>query len=292
MIQNDAAILSHYIENWDRKLKDYISKLEDKIISRKILPTRKIGADVMYDIVTRYDRVGAGAQIMAKGAVPKGSRLDATSETYQMYQILDGFLIHEKDIKLDKDLKPRQLEIILNNIHRAENILTIQGNALHNIDGLQTIVPSANQLSASDKWDRTGASTPEYYNDILDMMNAMDSDFEPRWLVGNRVDLNQLFWLSDDTKQPVWKQIASLFGKSATDPTSSWMVPCGDLTLPKGKVYMLPWDMEAAELVISENPTLRAIPQQRGGNYPIEMYEWLTTEWHEADAFVELNVDP
>lgn len=292
MIANDAAILSHFIENWEKQLKDYISKLEDKVISRKILPTRKIGADAMYDVVERFDRTGAGAQIMAKGAVPKGSGLDATSETYQMYQLLDGFLIHEKDMKLDPKLKGRQVEIILNNIHRAENILVCQGNAQHNISGLQTIVPGANQLNATDKWDRTGSNPPEYYNDMLDSINAMDSDFEPRWIIGNRTDLNQLYWLSDDTKQPVWKQIAALFGKRETDPMDSWMCSVGDLTLPTGKVYIAPWDNQAAELVISENPTMRAISQQRGGNYPIEMFEWLTTEWHEPDAFVELNVNP
>ena len=125
---------------------------------------------------------------------------------------------------------------------------------------------------------------------MLDCLNATDQDWEPRWLVGNRFDLNQLYWLSDDTKQPVWKQIAALFGKRETDPMDSWMVACGDGTLPKGKVYIMPHDPEVAEIVISENPTLRAIPQQRGGNYPIEMYEWLSMEFHEPTAFVELDV--
>lgn len=292
MITNDAAILERMIENWEKELKDYISKLEDKIISRKLLPTRKAGADVMYDIVTRYDRTGAGAQIMAKGAVPKGSGVDATTETHMLYQLLDGFLIHEKDMKLDPKLKGRELEIVLNNIHRAENILVCQGSEPHGINGLQGIVPGGNKLNAGDKWDRTGSATTDYYSDMLDCINAVDPDFEPRWIIGNRFDLNQLYWLSDDTKQPVWKQIASLFGKRETDPMDSWMISVGDATLPKGKVYIAPYDPSAAELVISENPTLRAIPQQRGGNYPIEMYEWLTTEWHEPDAFVELNVNP
>jgi len=262
--------------------------LEDKIISRKIFPVRKVGADVMYDVVQRYDRTGEGAQIMAKGAVPKGSGLDATSVTYTIYQLIDGFLLHEKDLKLDPKVKTRELEIILNNIHRAENILSIQGNAIHNIDGVATIVPAGNQLNTLGIWDGSG-STKQFYNDILRMRQAMDPDFKPAFLLGNDTTLLYLMQLSDDTKQPIWKQIAALFGKTETDPIDSWMISCGDLTLAAGKVYMLPHDNRAGELIISENPTMRALPQQRGGNYPIEMYEWLTMEFHEPDTYVELD---
>lgn len=291
MLANDAAILERMIENWEKKLPKYISKLEDKMISRLIMPTRKVDADVMIDIVTNYERVGEGAQIMAKGAVPKGSGSEATSTPHPIYQLLDGFQIHEKDMKLDPELKARDVEIVLNNIHRAENVLVTQGNSLHNITGI-TDAAAANTNGVATRtavWS-TPASA-KYYDDILSMLNLMDGDFEPRYLVGNRLDLNRLYSLSDDTKQPVWKQISSLFGKTETDPMKSWMVSCGPLTLPIGKVYMIPYDNMAAELVISENPAIRAISQQRGGNYPIEMHEWLTTEFHENDAFVELTVN-
>ena len=291
MLANDAAILNRMIENWTKELPNYISKLEDKIISRQILPVRKVGADVMIDVVTAYERTGAGAQIMAKGAVPKGSGVDATPIPHNIYQLLDGFLIHEKDMKLDPKLKQRELEIVLNNIHRAENILSIQGNATHNIPGIVTAAQANTngQVASTAPWDKSGAA-PEYYNDVLKTLNKMDSDFEPRFMIGNRLDLNQLNTLSADTKQPVWKQIAALFGKNDTDSKKSWMISCGALTLPKGKVYVIPHDNMAAELVISENPALRAISMQRGGNFPIEMFEWLTTEFHENNAFVEIDV--
>lgn len=288
---NDVAILQHQIEIWKKELLNYISRLEDKIISRQILPVRKEPANVIFDNVTHYDRTGAGAQIMAKGSVPKGSRIDATSVQFEIVQILDGFLIHEKDIKLDPKLKTRELEIILNNIHRAENILAINGNTLHSIVG----ITGAAALNANGVANRTAVwtspTTAKYYNDLLAACNLMDTDFEPRWLIGNSSDLRQLQHLSDDTKQPIWKQCASLFGKTETDPMRSWMVPCGDLTLAAGKVYLLPHDNKAGEFVVSENPTLRQISQQRGGNYPIEMYEWVTPEIHNNDAFVELTVN-
>lgn len=288
MIENDAAILQHFIENWERELPDYLSKLEDKIVSRQILPTRKVGADVMIDEVVTYDRTGAGAQIMAKGAVPKGSGLVASHTPYKIYQLLDGFLIHEKDLKLDPKLKSRDVEIVLKNLIRAENIVSIQGDTAHDIPGVTTEVPVGNQLKCKGKWDGS-ATAPTIYNDVLKMYQAMDPDRDPRWLLGNKSTTSWLYTLSDDTKQPIWKQVAAIFGKTENDPPESWLVQVGDLTLTAGKVYMLPHDMDAGELVISENATMRPLPQQRGGNFPIEMYEWLTVEIHKPDAYVELD---
>ncbi|RLI81566.1 MAG: hypothetical protein DRP01_10780, partial [Archaeoglobales archaeon] len=164
MIQGDAQTLQHKIEQWKKKLPDYISKLEDSIISRKILPVRKIGADVMWDNVEHFDRTGEGAQILAKGAVPKGSGSVATYVPFQMYQIVDGFKIHEKDLKLDAEVKSRNLEIILNNIHRKENILTIAGDTPHNIKGIVGAA-AANTLGQATRtavW--TNPAAARYYD--------------------------------------------------------------------------------------------------------------------------------
>jgi len=291
MLMNDADILQHNIEQWKKQLPDYISKLEDQIVSRKIMPVRKVGAEIQWDNVEHFDRTGEGAQILAKGAVPKGSGSVATNVPFQMYQIIDSFKIHEKDLKLDPKLKGRNMEIILNNIHRKENILAINGDIKHNIKGLT----GAAAANTNGTVNRTAVwSTPasaKYYDDLLATLDKMDSDYEPRWLLGNRTDLNKLMTLSDDTKQPVWKQIASLFGKTENDPMKSWMVPLSTTQLAAGKVYTCASDPAAAELVISENPTLRALGQAPGGNWPIEMYEWLNVEVHDDNAFVQLTVN-
>lgn len=289
MIANDAEILQHFIENWEKELPDFIDKLEDKVVARKVWPTRKVGEDVMIDVVVRYDRTGAGAKIMAKGSVPAGSGSVATPVYHQIFQLLDGFKIHEKDMKLDPKLKNRDVEIVLGNLNRAENYIGINGDAQHNIPGITTDIPGANQLNTLGTW-AGGGSAVQYYNDIKRMRAAMKAGIRPAWLIGNDSDLVQLLSLSDDTKQPVWQQIATLFGKKATDPMDSWMMELGDETLAAGKVYMAPYDPEMGEMVISENPKMRAIAQQEGGNYPIEMYEWLTFEKHEVTAYVELDV--
>lgn len=287
---NDAAIPQHKIEQWKKEIPDYLSKIEDKIVSRMVLNVRKIDESIEWDHVEHYDRTGEGAQIVAKGQPPKGSGSVATEVPFQMFQILDGFKIHEKDIKFDKKLKSRDMQIILGNIHRKENIMALRGDAPHGIKGI-TGAAAANpngQATVTTPWSTVASAT--YYNDIMVATDLMDTDFEPRWLIGNRLDLNKLNVLSDDTKQPVWKQIAALFGKTEQESKKSWMVPCGPLTMPQGKVYLCAQGPDAAELVISENPSLRPLPMQPGGNYPVEIYEWLNVEIHEDAAFVELDV--
>ncbi len=288
---NDAAILQHSIEQWKREIPDYVSKLEDKIISRKIVETRKVGAEIMWDHITHYERTGEGAQILAKGSTPKGSGSEATDIPFEMFQICDAFKINQKDLHLDPKLKSRDMNIILKNIHRKENIMAIRGDAATNIVGI-TGAAAANPngvASRTDVW--TSPTTAKYYNDILAMDDLLDPEFEFRWLVGNKLDLNKMNHLSDDTKQPIWKQIASLFGKSEADPKNSWQMPVGNLTLPQGKVYAIAQDEDAAEFVISENPALRELAMESGGNIPIEMFEWVRMEIHKNAAFVELTVN-
>lgn len=292
MIGNDAQILQHFVENWTKVIPKFVSKLEDKIISRKVLPVRTVGADIAFDIVQEYDRTGNGAEIVSKGTPPKGSGSEAEDVPFKIYQILDGFDIHEKDLKLDPKLKERNLNILLKNIHRRENIVSLQGSTSHNIGG---IVPAAQAntngvIADSDiagSWDGSGTNR-DIYNDLLLGNNKLDPERDARWLIGNKKDLNWLFAKDDDNRAPFWKSVCTLFGKFPTDPLDSWMVTCGDLTLPQGQVYIACHDDEAGELIISENPTLRALSQQRGGNYPIEMYEWMTVEIHDNDGFVQV----
>lgn len=287
----DAAILTNKIEQWKKEIPDFLSKIEDQIISRKILPTRKVGAEIQFDNVTHYDRTGEGAQILAKGAVHKGSGSVATSVQFEMFQIMDSFKIHQKDMHHDPKLKSRDIQIILKNIHRKENILALAGDTAHNILGIAGAAAANTNGVATRTAIWTAPATAKYYDDVLSCMDLLDTNMDAKWILGNKLDLNKMDHLSDDTKQPIWKQIASLFGKSENDPKSSWQVPVGNLTLPRGKVYVITQDPDAAEFVISENPTLREIGIQQGGNYPIEMFEWVGTEFHNNDGFVELTVN-
>ncbi|KAB3541833.1 MAG: hypothetical protein C5617_009105 [ANME-2 cluster archaeon] len=90
MIKNDAAIIEHFVEAWEREIVDYVERYKDNMTARNVLPVRNVGADIAIDVVTNYDRTGPGAQIVAKGAVPDSMGLKATDTKHDIFQISTG----------------------------------------------------------------------------------------------------------------------------------------------------------------------------------------------------------
>ena len=287
----DQAILQRVAENYEKEIPKYIEKLEDKIISRLILPVRPVDEDIEFDVVTEYDRTGAGASFVAKGVAPKGSGVVGEEVPYRLFQALDGYKVHEKDMKVDKQLKNRKQQVVINNMQRFENYVSINGDAATGVPGIATMAAlNPNGVVASGDlvgaWDGSGTNR-DIYEDLLLADGKLDGDFEARFLVGNKVDIN---WLKAKNTQedPFYKNIASLFGKSDKDPMKDWAISVGPKTLAPGKVYMIAHDDEAAEFVVGEDRKVRPIAQQPGGNFPIEVYSWWTIESHDNAAFVEI----
>lgn len=286
---NDQAILQRLVENYEKQIPEYFERLEDKIVSRVILPVRTVGDDVAIDVVEHIDRTGTGTQFIAKGTVPKGSGIEASEIPHILYQAMDGFMINEKDLSLDKQIKTRKLKVVLANMQRFENKVSINGDTDRTIPGIATLA-AANPngtITAQGTWDGS-ASARDIYDDLLGARGKMDGDYEPRFLIGERTDMNWLRAL-DSERKPFWHMVSSLFGKTPQDPMNSWAIEVGPKTLSPGFVYMATYDDEAAEFVISEDHKVRQIPQQRGGNYPIEVYSWYTIEGHDNKGFVQIK---
>ena len=79
-----------------------------------------------------------------------------------------------------------------------------------------------------------------------------------------------------------------LFGHTADTPLDKWVIEVEEYLSP-GKVYMTALNPKASELVISEDRKVRSIPLQPGGEYPVEIYSWLTFEEHDNKGFVEIE---
>lgn len=288
---NDAQILQHMVENWTKEIPDWIKGLENKIVGRVILPTRNVGADVLFDIVSKFARTGEGAQILAKGVPPKGSSFDASSVPWEMFQVMDGFSINQKDIELYPKIKPNHMGLVMKSINRRENITAVAGDPLRNILGIKGAAElnTAGVFSAiKGPWNGSGAKR-DIYEDLVNASDYMSTKFTPRFLVGNKRDMKYLMHrVADQMKEKFWQECGPVFDRAETD--RSWMISVADEVLPTGHVYMIPYDDEAAEFVISENPTVRPIPLQPGGNYPIEVYEWIALEMHNNDAFVKIKI--
>jgi len=291
MISNDAATLQHFVETWEREIADYVEKYKDNMTSRNVLHVRNVGADTAIDVVTNYDRTGPGAQITAKGAVPKSMGVEASDTKHDIFQISTKFKISKKDISLDPATKNRLIDIAMRDIHRKEDDVAINGVTNLNLNGIADAA-AANSNGTIAAGDNAGAWSGETGTDIYDDINSalalMDDEFEPAYLIGKRTDLLYLNRM-DSERQPYWKSIAPLFDKKEGDRSWIWNTN----HLATGKVYLIPKDFMAGELVVSENASIDPLfggGLSPGKNYEFEISEWIVPEFHNDDAFVEIEI--
>lgn len=297
MIENDAAILEHFVEEWEKVLIEWVDKHKDNLTARNIMNQRNVGEDVIIDVTQKYDRTGPGAQIVAKGTAPDSMGITASTVTHEVYQIATGFWINVKDLKIDPKTKSRLVEIAMKDIHRKEDEFVLTGSTKHNVSG----IVDAAQANSLGKIMATGASSPDknnkgkwegetgtdIYNDINTAIGMMDGNFEPAYLVGNRKDLLYLNRV-DSERIPYYKAISGLFGmKNESDKSWMWMTDVVDLS---HKVYLIAKDTLAADFVISTNPHIIPYPMSAGQNYWTELSSWSVPEIYENDAFVEIQI--
>jgi hypothetical protein len=294
MIQNDAAILKHFVEEWEREITLYVERYKDNMAARNILETRNVGADCQIDVTTKYDRVGSGAQVVAKGTVPDTMSVKASSVNHAVFEIATGFFLNQKDLNSEPKTKARLVDIAMRDLHRTEDDFALNGNATLNVTGIvgaaqansngKIVVSGATGKDTNNKGKWAGETGTDIYDDINTAVSKMDGDFEPAFLIGNRIDLLYLNRL-DSERQPYYKAVAGLFGKkNELDKSWIWMTN----HIPAGHVYLAPKDFMAAEFVIAENPHIIEYPMQPGQNYYFELIAWVVPEFHQNDAFVEI----
>ena len=290
MIENDAAIPERFVEVWDAEIALYVEKYKDNMVARQILEQRTVGEEVQIDVVQKFDRTGPGAQITAKGDAPDSMGLSNKTVKHEVYQIATGFHINRKDLKSDPQTKNLLVDIAMRDIHRAEDDFALNGSSTHNVNGIvaAAVLNSNGKITASTnkgKW--SGETGTDIYDDINSAIALMDDDFDPAFLVGCRSDMLNLNRM-DSERQPYYQTISGLFGKK-DEKDKSWMVMTNHLTA--GKVYVIPKDFMAGELVIAENAhIIDDYPMQPGQNFWVELTSWVVPEMHQNDAFVEIAI--
>jgi len=287
MLQNDAAILSHFVEEWEREIALYIEKYKDNMVARNVLPVRNVGEDVQIDVVQKYDRTGPGAQIVAKGAVPETMGLKASSVKHEVFQIATGFFLNQKDLRTDPKTKTRLVDIAMRDVHRAEDDFALNGKTALNVSGIVAAAAANSNgtiTTATNKGKWSGETGTDIYDDINTAIGKMDGDFEPAYLIGNRTDLLYLN-RPDSERQPYYKTVSGLFGKKEEND-KSWMFMTNHITA--GNVYVIPKDFLAGEFVVAENAHIIEYPMMPGQNYYFELIAWVVPEMHQNDAFVQI----
>ena len=281
---NVNVIPARAVEEWTRQIAAYVEKYKDNMIARQVLPVRKVADSTAIDVATEYNRSGPGAIVCAKGTIPDSTIGTMTYTKHDVYQILAGFDYHERDLQQDSKLKSRNVDICMRSIHRTEDDFILNGSTTLNVTGITTAVQSANTIAAGSNhgaWDNSEAN--DIHADMVDLINLVDTDFEPAWVLGNPTDINKLNNL-DSERQPYWKTIIDLF--QGAREKKDFLYKSGHITA--GTIYIGPKDPMAAEIVVAENPKVTTLPIQRGRVYPVELAEWLTVEIHEKDAFAKI----
>lgn len=294
MIENTGATISRFIEEWTREIAVYAERYSDNMIARNILDVRYVGADVAIDVVTEYDKTGPGANITAKGAVPKSISVSGSDTKHDIYQIAVAFNISQKDMLLDPMRFNRTIDIALKEIHRKEDEICINGATNLNLTGLvaaaqansngKIVDAGATGDDTNNKGKWSGEADTDIYDDILTASGKLSDEFELDYLVGRKTDMAYLYRLDSERNQ--YSTLASVLFSG-----SDWMQMTNRVTA--GKVYATTKDFTAGEMVVSENPSI--VPLYNGGlgpgrNYYFEIAEWVVPEFHNNDGFVEINI--
>ena len=298
MIQNDASILQHFVEEWEREITLYVEKYKDNMAARNVLPVRNVGEDIGIDVIQKFDRTGPGASVVAKGSVPNTMGVTASSVKHEVYQIATGFYINAKDLKLEPKTKNRLVDIAMRDLHKAEDDFALNGNTNLNVNGIVDAAQANSNgvlTSSTNKGAWSGETGTDIYDDINTAIGKMDGDFDPAYLIGRREDLLYLN-RPDSERQPYYKSVAGLFGRT-DEKDKSWMWMTNHISATSATsgtehaVYVVPKDFLAGEFVVAENPHIIEYPMMPGQNYYFEVVGWVTPEMHQDDAFVEICID-
>ena len=298
-----SFIPEEVVTSWVAEINQYELQYRPEMVARNILPRREVGAQIDIDAISYYQSTSGRAQIIAKGAAPQPFTVKTKVEKHEMFQFMDGFMVNERDLAKAQGatMKAKEIDIALSQIHAAEDYIVMNGDTNLGIDGIVDVAhanvngkvlatngsPTGNDIVNMGAWDGSG-DTRDPYEDIVNAIRMMDWRFKPYALVADRTTMSYLN-MKDSERIPFWQGIGALFGKA--DDDRSWMIE--SQFTPSGYAYVIPYDPQAAEFVVSQDIDIADdYPKQPGGNYYIEIKEWINpVEIHTRTAFCEINTN-
>jgi hypothetical protein len=297
-----SFIPEEFVTTWYNDINEYELLYAKELFARNIFSYRSIGPTNDFDMITYFNSGDDLAQVIAKGATPDPFTARARTTKHEMFCIAAGFVVNERDlIKPDgATMKSKELDIALDRIHGKEDYIAINGDTTISTDLLGILgAARANELGKLTAAASSGVNvanmgawaggddTRDPYEDIVNAIDKMQFTATPYGLVGNRHSLRWLNML-DSERDPFTEKIAPLFGKAPTD--RSWMIQ--SQFCPDGYVYLVPKSPKFGEFVVSEEITIADdYPKMPGGNYWIEIKEWINpAEIHQNTGYVEIQI--
>lgn len=298
-----SSIPAHMTEAFEREVLNYQQKQRDGMIARNLSTMRNVGSAVQTDTVTFYEKTGGNtaitAAITAKGDTPPIIGAKGKEVSHVMYQFGATVRINERDLNLDPKQLSRKIDIATRDIHRLEDYIWINGDTATGLTGLVT----AARANPNGKVDAYGASSVspsvdsignwrgssrdtnvDIYTDIMEACDRIGDNFQPKYLLGRRIDIAPIRQM-DDMRKRYADEILDLFGASNTQQfirTSAYV--------PSGYVYVVAQDMEGTEFVVSEDLRVdTTVGKDTGGNFPVVLREWVNPcEFHSNEIVAEI----
>lgn len=296
-----SFIPEEVVTSWIAEINQYELQYRPEMVARNILPRREVGTQIDIDAISYYQSTSGRAQIIAKGAAPQPFTVKTKVEKHEMFQFMDGFMVNERDLAKAQGatMKAKEIDIALSQIHAAEDYIVMNGDSDLGITGIVgaahanengKVLATSGSATGNDivnmgAWDGSG-DTRDPYEDVVNATRMIDHRFKPYALVADRTTMSYLN-MKDSERIPFWQGIGALFGKA--DDDRSWMIE--SQFTPSGYAYVIPYDPQAAEFVVSQDIDIADdYPKQPGGNFYVEIKEWINpVEIHVGTGFVEIN---
>lgn len=287
-------------QSWSRMVLDYDKAHKDNYSARNLLSLRGVGSTVMKDTIRRVEGSGGNdyipAKVTAKGATPETTGVKVREVDFNMYQISVGFLINEKDLAAAPELRQRDVDWCVKNIHRREDYMLFNGDSTINLSSLGTFAATnpngkivASGASGSDAnnagaWDGTDTTIDIHADVIVEGCSRLGTDYKPTKLVCAR-SVGKHIKRLDDMRKSYADEICGEFGAKPGDFSWIWETDY----MPAGYAYIIGKDSDAAEFVVAEDVRVDSdYAKQPGGNYYTEIKEWVSIEMHDPEAFVSI----
>ena len=297
-----SAILVDWVTNFTKRITLYTQVYGDNMMARQIVARRSLPSTADIDVVLKYKDAGQNAEIVAKGSVPGTIGTFAENVKYDVFSFATSFIINERDLARDPELQARNVDLGMRYLHRLEDDVIINGNTAYGITGLDGVAAlnpagkivasgaSGNDVNNKGNWAGTETdSAMDPYEDILNAVARIDDKFanSKMFLLGRRSEMIGM-WRKDALRNQFMPQIAALLTGNENDTS---FLKFSDF-VPSGYCYLVCKDSLFAEMVHAQDIMIDAnYPRQKGGNYYVEMREWLIPlEYHDPGGIVELAI--
>ena len=297
-----SAIPVDWVTNFTKRITLYTQVYGDNMMARQIVARRSLPSTDDIDVVLKYKDAGQNAEIVAKGSVPGTIGTFAENVKYDVFSFATSFIINERDLARDPEMQARNIDLGMRYLHRLEDDVVINGNSTYGIVGLDGVAAlneagkvvasgaTGNDVDNKGAWDGSETDAAmDPYEDVLNALARIDDKFanSQMFLLGRRSEMIGM-WRKDAKRDPFLPQIASLLTGNENDRS---FLKFSD-AVPSGYAYLVCKDSLFAEMVHAQDIAIDAnYPRQKGGNYYVEMREWLIPlETHATGGVVELAI--